>query len=75
MTPTLDTQEYKVEWEDRHLSATTVNVIAESMYDMYNEDSNRILLFDTIVAHRRCLTANTHADQKFTDQHGKTQYK
>ena len=57
------------------MSAVTANVIAESMYDMCDEDGNRVLLFDAMVAHRRCLTANTHADQMFTNKNGKVQYK
>ena len=73
--PTLYTREYKITWDDGGLSTATENVIAESMYVMCDEDDNRVLLFDAMVAHRSCLTANTHTDQKFTDQHGKVQYK
>ena len=75
IVPTLDTREYEIEWDDGGLSATTANVIAESMYDMCDVDGNRVMLFDAMVGHRRCLTANTHADQKFTDHNGKVQYK
>ena len=73
--PPLDTREYEIKWDDGGLSAATANVIAELMHDMCDEDDNRVLLFNAMVTHRRCLTANTHADQKFTDQHGKVQYK
>ena len=52
------------------MSAATA-VIAESMYDMCDEDGNRVLLFDVMVAHRGCLTTNAHVDQMFTDQNGK----
>ena len=33
------------------------------------------MLFDALVGHRRCLTANSHTGQKFVDQNGKVQYK
>ena len=69
--PPLDTREYEIKWDDGGLSAATANVIAELMYNMCDGGLNRMLLFDTMVAHRRCLIANTHTDQKFTDQYGK----
>ena len=50
-TPVLDTCEYEIEWEDDGVSATTANVIAESMYVMCDEDGNRVLLFDAMAAH------------------------
>ena len=34
---------------------------------MCDEVGNRVLLFDAMVRHRRCLTANTHSDQKFVE--------
>ena len=58
--PTLDTCEYEIKWDDGRLSAATANVIAGSMYDMCDKDGNRVLLFDAMVAYKRCLTANTH---------------
>ena len=53
----------------------TANVIAQSMYEMCDEEGNRTLLFDAIIDHRRCLTALTKADQKFVDSRGKAQYR
>ena len=50
--PTLDTHEYKIEWDNGGLSAATANMIAELMYAMCDEDSNRVLLFNAMVAHR-----------------------
>ena len=75
IVPTLDTCEYTIEWDNGGLSAATANVIAELMYDMCDKDDNRVMLSDTMVGHRCCLTTNTHADQKFTDKNGKVQYK
>ena len=75
IVPTLDTHEYEIEWNDGGLSAATANVIAELMYDMRNDNGNRVMLFNARVGHRRCLTANTHADQTFVDKNGKVQYK
>ena len=72
---TLDTCEYKIEWDANGMSTATANIIVKLMYNMCDEAGNRILLFDTMVAHRRCLTANTHTDQKFTDHNSKVQYK
>ena len=71
---TLDTCEYKIEWDDGGLSAATGTMIAELMYNMYDEDDTRVLLFDVMVVHRRCLTTNANTDQKFTDNHDKVQY-
>ena len=45
------------------------------MYDMCENDGNGVMLFDAMVGQGRCLTANTHADQKFVDKNGKVQYK
>ena len=73
-TPTLGTCEYEIEWDNGGLSAATANVITESMYDMCDEDGNRVVVFDTMVAHRSYLTVNTYADQKFTDPHDNVQY-
>ena len=56
------------------MSTVNANMIAESMYDMCDKDRNRVVLFDMMVAHKRCLTANTHSHQKFTDNNGKVQY-
>ena len=72
---TLDTRDYEIEWDNGRLSAAAANVIAESKYDMCDDDGNRVMLFDAIVGHIRCLPANTPADQKFVDKNGKVQYK
>ena len=57
--PTLDTHEYEIEWDDGGMSATTSDISGESMYNPCDEDGTRVLLFDAMVAHRRCLTAKT----------------
>ena len=53
----------------------TANKIAESMYAMCDEEGNQILLFDSIVDHRKDANAMTLSDQIFVDSRGKKQYK
>jgi len=73
--PSLDSREYKVEFDDGGVSELTANVIAESMYAMCDENGDYILLFDLIIDHRKHDTAMTKIDQKFVDSRGKQQYK
>ena len=50
--PILDTQEYKVTFEDGDVTELTANLIAESMYAMCDKNGHHILLFDAIVDHK-----------------------
>ena len=53
----------------------TANAIAESMYAMCDKNSDRILLFDAIVDHKKNDKAMNRTEQKFVDSIGKRQYK
>lgn len=73
LVPTLNACEYDIEWDDGGIPDATTYLIAELSYNMCDNEGNRVLVFNVMVAHRRCLTANTHADQKLTHQRGKVQ--
>ena len=73
--PILDSREYNVEFDNEDVSELTANVIAESMYAMCDENGDHILLFDSIIDHRKHDNAMTRIDQKFVDSKGKQQYK
>ena len=51
--PILDTWEYLVKFEGWDVTELTANAIAESMYAMYDEKGDHILIFDAIVDHRK----------------------
>ena len=71
--PILDSREYEVEFEDSGVSELTANVIAESMYAMCDENGDHILLFDSLIDHRKHDNTMTKADQKIVDSRGKQQ--
>ena len=68
--PILDTREYEVEFDDGGVSHLTANMIAQSMYDMCDDEGNRTLIFDTIIDHRRlgCGCLNCHTYHTWTGQ-------
>ena len=63
----------KFEYGD--VTKLTANVIAESMYAMYDENGDHILLFDAIVDHKKNEKAMTRAEQNFVDCRWNQQYK
>ena len=71
----LDSREYNVQFDDGGVSELTANMIAESIYAMYDENGDHILLFDSIIDHRKHDNAKTRIDQKFVDSKRKQQYK
>ena len=74
-SPIFDTLEYEVKFEDGDVTELTANSIAESMYDMCDENGDNILLFDAIVDHKKNDNAMTRAEHKFVDSKGTQQYK
>ena len=73
--PIPDTREYEVKFEDGDVTKLTANAISESMYAMFDESGDHILLFYAIVDHRKNYNAMTRAEQKFFNSIGKQQYK
>ena len=71
--PILDTREYMVEFEDGDVSELTANVIAQSMYEMCDENGDHVLILDTMIDHRKNDAAVSLADQKFVDSNGREQ--
>jgi len=73
--PILDSREYNVQFDDGGVSELTANMIAESMYTMCDENGDLILLFDSIIDHKKHDNAMTRTGQKFVDSREKQQYK
>ena len=71
----LDTREYEVKFEGGDVTKLTANAISESMYAMCNENGDHILLFDTIVDHKKNDNAITRTENYVVDSRGKQQYK
>ena len=69
--PIKDTREYKVEFETGEVTELTANVIAESMYAMCDENGESVLLFDSIVDHRKDDTALNRLTATFHDKDGR----
>ena len=68
-----DTREYEVKFEDWDVTELAANAIAELMYAMCDENGDHILIFDTIVDHKKNYNAVTRAEQKFVDSREKQQ--
>ena len=64
-----------MKFEDGDVTELTANAIAESMYAMCDGNGDHILLFDSIVDHRKNDNAMTRVEQKFVESKGKQQYK
>jgi len=60
-------------FEDEDVSELTTNVIDKSMYAMSHENSDHILLFDSIVHNGEMYNAMTKGDQRFIESRGKPQ--
>ena len=73
--PILDTRHYMVEFADGEVTELTANVIAQSMYEMCDENGDHVLLLDAICDHQKNDTAMSLVDQKFVDKKGRTQYR
>jgi hypothetical protein len=50
--PILDTQAYKVEWNDGHREQMFANTIAENLFAQVDDEGNRHVLLQDIIAHR-----------------------
>ena len=64
-----------MKFEDGDVTELTTNAIAESMYAMCDKNGNHILLFDSIVEHKKNDKAMTRTEHKFVVCRGKKQYK
>ncbi|KAL7526810.1 LOW QUALITY PROTEIN: hypothetical protein ACHAXR_003492, partial [Thalassiosira sp. AJA248-18] len=51
--PILDSREYFVEFEDGKVAKLTANVIAQSMYEMCDEDGHHIQIMETMIDRRK----------------------
>jgi len=69
------TPENTIQFDDGGVSELIANMTAESMYAMCDENGDHILLFDSIIDHRKHDNAMTRTDQEFVDSRGKQQYK
>ena len=66
---------YIVEFDNGKVDALTANRIAQSMYEMCDEEGRQILVFDTVVDWRRHEDALKLSEQSFKDKAGKNQIK
>ena len=73
--PILDTREYRVEFENGEVSELAANAIAESMYAMCDEDGHQVLMFDSVLDHKKDDTALNKLTQVFVDGQGRKRYK
>ena len=73
--PILDTREYVVEFDTGEVTDQTANVIAQNLYSQCDEDGHKILLFDSIIDHRRSTTALTKNEQRFSGSNGREYFK
>ena len=64
-----------MKFEGGDVTKLTANVIAESMYAMCDKNGDHILLFDTIVDHKKNDKSMTRTEKEFVDSRGKRQYK
>ena len=62
--PILDSREYAVHFEDREVTELTANVIAKSMYALYDPEGKQYILFDCFVDFRKKEDALTIANRK-----------
>ena len=69
--PILDTREYVVEFDTGEVTDQTANVIAQNLYSQCDEDGHKILLFDSIIDHRRSTTALMKNEQRFSGNNGR----
>jgi hypothetical protein len=50
--PVLDTRQYEVEWHDGKREIIFANTIAENLYSQVDQEGNRHVIFNDIIAHR-----------------------
>jgi hypothetical protein len=50
--PILDSRMYEVEYQDGHTAAIAANIIAENLFAQVDQEGNRFVLFDEIIATR-----------------------
>ena len=51
--PYLDTSLYEVEFNNEHVEAYSANLIAESMYEQFDDEGNKYRLIDEIIGHEK----------------------
>jgi hypothetical protein len=73
--PILDTHECMLTFDNGDETVLNANLIAEAMYVQCDPDGNQYVLLDSIIDHRRLVTAITPSDQKVVRPDGLTYMK
>jgi hypothetical protein len=63
--PVMDTRQYEVEWHDGKREIIFANTIAENLYSQVDQEGNRHVIFNDIIAHRSADEAVKDEDSFF----------